>query len=80
MVRLTVWAEKDQKVTGRTRQRQGVERVGMFRSRPVMITQVEETYTTCDAMYGPAADGYTHTRWRDATWEDFAIFNHRNDI
>jgi hypothetical protein len=68
-----IWGEKDQKLTGRSRQRQGVERLSLFRSRPVMITQVEEVYTVTDVTYGPNNVGYTKIRWRDATWADFAI-------
>jgi hypothetical protein len=72
MPSLSLWAEKDHKLTGRQRQRQGVERAGIVARRDVMITQVEEIYTTFDATYGRDGAGYIQIRWRDATWKYFA--------
>lgn len=79
MPALTIWSERHQALTGRYRQRPGVERVGRFRSQDVLIIQVEETYEICDVTYGREKAGTKYTRWRDATWKDFAGIKHMQE-
>lgn len=65
------WSEKDHKVTGRWRVRRGLEKTGFMAADPVLVAQVEETYTYYPVL-GPDSEAQHRIRWRDMRVTDLA--------
>jgi hypothetical protein len=79
-VRLNVTHGTSWKATGRMRYRSGDERVGLFRSKRVVILEIQETRIEWTSPAPPppgAPEGWTPSdaspvsRWRDASPADF---------
>lgn len=75
---MSPWSERDHRLTGRFRVRQGFESEGFFGSAPVLIAQVEERYTYYPVI-GPDSDAQDKLRWRDMRASDMPVPGLRND-
>lgn len=65
-------------LTGRVRYRMGIERLGLFRRRTVLVLMVEEEFlrVTISVPIPPpdlSSGGRRLARWRDARVEDFPL-------